>query len=101
MQPSPAPKMGFAVGPKPNIVTKIVAFASADGLSLTSYVECASVEWRLVEAVLVDCFLNELPMPVANHPKVSKVEKGCCNNSTRKPAHRKQCKYDRYIEALA
>jgi hypothetical protein len=42
--------------------TKIVAIASGDGLPLAVYVESASpAEWRLVEAVLAGCFLDELP----------------------------------------
>jgi hypothetical protein len=63
MRPSRAPKRGFAVGPtKPGQGTKIVAIASGDGLPLAVSVESASpAEWRLVEAVLAGCFLDELP----------------------------------------
>jgi hypothetical protein len=43
-------------------VTKIVAIASGDGLSLAATVESASpAECRLVEVVLAGCSLDELP----------------------------------------
>jgi len=42
--------------------TKIVAVASGNGLPLAVSVESASpAECRLVEAVLVECFLDQLP----------------------------------------
>jgi hypothetical protein len=42
--------------------TKIVAVASGDGLPLAVSVESASpAECGLVEAVLVECFLGQLP----------------------------------------
>ncbi len=63
MQPSRAPKGGFALAPtRRGKGTKIVAIAAGNGLPLAVSVQSASTaECQLVEEVLGGSFLDELP----------------------------------------
>ena len=63
MLPSRAPKKGLCSRPhQARQGDRIVAIASGDGLPLAVAVESASpAECKLVEAVLAECFLDDLP----------------------------------------